>query len=429
MRAIFRFEGLCAAAATLGALAALGAAPLPKAWSHWRYSRAIALPAADATHLASVVVPPDAYARAQAGLGDLRVIDDAGAEVPYARYVRLGSTNSVSLPTTLRENSFSPGRYTQLVLNVGRQAPFHNAVRIETSQAEFIAWVQVEASDDARVWRIVQERAPIFRFQKQGHEGTQTVAYSENNALYLRVRILDGQKQFPVSGATILYQTSEPPERVPLEIGVASDAHPPTGRSGWIADFSAGFVPAAEVRFDVPGQTEFIRSVEISSSADQKEWSTFARGEIYRYRQSDKMQEQLAVPLPYEAPSSRYWRVEVVNGNDAPLEGATPHFFVTPRHIVFEQQPGRSYRLIYGQYRAEAPQYDLERRLNTKQEEAAVSGQAGAEEENSDYSDPRPWTEQHPVFLWIVLGIVVVLLSYSAIRSLRRSAPPPPPTD
>lgn len=418
---------ICLAAATLAALAMLGATPLPKAWSHWRYSRAIELPAADATRLASVVLPPDAHA--QAGLGDLRVIDDAGTEVPYARYVRLGSANSVSLPTTLRENSFSPGHYTQLILNVGRHVPFHNAVRLETSQAEFIAWVQVEASDDARVWRIVQERAPIFRFQTRGHEGTQTVAYSENNALYLRVRILDGEKQFPVSGATILYQTSEPPERVPLEISVVPDAHPPAGRSGWIADFGAGLGPVAEVRFDVPGQTEFIRSVEMSSSVDQKEWSTFARGEIYRYRQSDKMQEQLAVPLPYEAPSGRYWRVEIVNGNDAPLEGATPHFYTTPRHIVFEQQPGRSYRLIYGQYRAEAPQYDLERRLNTKQEEAAVAAQAGPEEENSDYSDPRPWTEQHTVFLWIVLGIVVVLLGYSAIRSLRRAAPPPNPSE
>jgi hypothetical protein len=292
---------------------------------------------------------------------------------------------------------------------------------------EFIAWVQVEASDDARVWRTVQERAPIFRFRKRSLEGTQTVPYSENNALHLRVRILDGQKQFPVSGATILYQTSEPPERVPLDIGLVPDAHPPAGRSGWIADFGAGPVPVAEVRFDVPGPAEFIRSVESSTSADQKEWSTFARGEIYRYRQAEKVTEQLAVSLPYEAPTGRYWRVEVVNGNDAPLEGAAPHFYMTPRHIVFEQQPGRSYRLIYGQYRAPAPQYDLERRVNTKQEEAAVAGQAGPEEEDSDYSDPRPWTEQHSIFLWIVLGIVVVLLGYSAIRSLRRSAPPPPP--
>lgn len=413
----------------LGALVALGATPLPRAWSHWRYSRAIELPQVDGTRLASVVVPPNAYAHCQPGLGDIRVIDDFGAEVPHAQFIRLGSANSVELPTTLRENSFSPSRYTQLVLNTGKQVPFHNAVRIQTNQADFIEWVQVEASDDARVWRVVQERAPIFRFQKQGHEGTQTVPYSENNAFYLRVRILDGEKQFPVTGASILYQTSEPPERVPLEIGLLPDASPPVGRSGWIADFGAGTIPVAEVRFDIPGPAEFIRAVELSASADKKEWSTFARGEIYRYRQSERVPEQLAISLPYEGPSGRYWRVEIVNGNDAPLEGVTPHFYSTPRHIVFEQQPGRSYRLVYGQYRAEAPQYDLERRLDAKQKEAAVAGQAGPEEENSDYSDPRPWTEQHNTFLWIVLGIVVVLLAYSAIRSLRRVAPPPNPSE
>jgi hypothetical protein len=420
-----RIERFFLAAATLGALAALGATSLPKAWTHWRYSRAIELPAADATRLASIVVPPDAYAHLQRGLGDVRVIDDAGAEVPYARFIRLGSKSAVSLPATLLENSFSAGHYTQLVLRIRRPAPFHNAVRIQTSQADYIEWVQVEASDDARIWRIVQERAPIFRFQKQGNEGTQTVPYSENNALYLRVRILDGEKQFPVTAATVLYQTSEPPERIPVEIGVVSDANPPAGRSSWIADFGAASIPVAEVRFEIPGKTEFIRAVQLSASNDRKEWSTFARGEIYRYHQAEKMQEHLAVSVPYAEPSGRYWRVEIVNGNDAPLEGATPHFYATPRHIIFEQQPGRSYRLIYGQYRAEAPQYDLERRLSTKREEAAVAGQTGPEEENADYSDPRPWTEQHAIFLWIVLGIVVVLLGYSAMRSLRRSAPPP----
>ena len=32
----------------------------------------------------------------------------------------------------------------------------------------------LRASDDAQVWRIVQGRAPIFRFRKDSREGTQT---------------------------------------------------------------------------------------------------------------------------------------------------------------------------------------------------------------------------------------------------------------
>ena len=84
------------------------------------------------------------------------------------------------------------------MVDLGAHAPFHNALRIETSSPDFIEWVQVEASDDGHVWRMVQERAPIFRFRKDNHQGTQVVHYSENNAQYLRVRILDGDAKFPV---------------------------------------------------------------------------------------------------------------------------------------------------------------------------------------------------------------------------------------
>ncbi len=66
--------------------------------------------------------------------------------------------------------------------------------------------------------------------------------------------------------------------------------------------------------------------------------------------------------------------MEIVNGNDAPLTGAAPQLYITPQHIVFEQQPGRHYSLIYGQERAEAAQYDFGRRVDAKQMTAAVPG-------------------------------------------------------
>ena len=155
-----------AAAILLAASLTLAATPLPRAWKNWRYSRAIELPATDSTQLAGIVVPQDAYLHAQTWLPDIRIIDESGDEVPFVRYAREGSTNSKTLPTELIENSFAPGRYTQVMLSVGTSAPFHNAVEIETAETDFIEWVSVEASDDAQVWRIVQDRAPIFQISE-----------------------------------------------------------------------------------------------------------------------------------------------------------------------------------------------------------------------------------------------------------------------
>ncbi len=414
---------LCIAGGTLLVLAAaLGAAPLPTAWMHWLYSRPIELPTADSARLAGLVLTQDVYLHAQPSLPDLRIIDDAGNEVPYARYAREGSASSRSLPTEILENSFAPGDYTQVVLSISATAPFHNAVEINTAQSDFIEWVSVEASDDAHEWRIVEDRAPIFRFRQQSREGTQTVHYSPNNARYLRIRVLDGEKKFPIYSAQVVYDTVEAPERAFLDESIIDDPTKGAGENAWRVDLGTQALGIQEVRFAV-NPAEFIRAVEISTSGDGTTWNPMAHGEIYRFLRGNTAEEHLRVDVPGDI-TARYWRITVENGNDAPLPGVIPSIYITPVHFVFEQQPGRSYRLIYGQSRATAPQYDLARRVSADQEDAAVMGQLGTEEETSNYADPRPWTEKNRYLMWIVMGIVVLLLGSSAIRSLRRNSTP-----
>lgn len=408
-------------------MVALGAESLPNAWKHWHYSREVKLPPTNAARLASVTLPQDLYLHAQPRLADIRVIDDFGTEVPYVTVVHEGSTNSLRIPTGLHENSFVPGRYTQLVLDAGENARFHNGVRIETSETDFIEWVHVDASDDAHVWRIVQERAPIFRFEKEGREGKQTVDYSENNARYLRVQILRGEKQFQVSGASLVYKAVGLPERAPIDAKIVSDPSAPAGSTAWRIDFGGSAPNPAEVRFAM-APSEFVRNVEISASDDGVDWEYAAQGEIYRFRQGDTIEEQLKVQISGDT-LHRYWRATIVNGNDAPLPDVVPTLYFTPRHIAFEQQPERGYRLLFGQSEAKEPQYDLSRRVNAKREEPSVAGELGPEEINVNYSDPRPWTEQHEAFLWLLLGLAMVVLAYSALRSLRRSASASTPSD
>jgi hypothetical protein len=219
-----------------------------------------------------------------------------------------------------------------------------------------------------------------------------------------------------------LHETTEPAERVPLEMALIADAKQPAGRSAWSAELG-GVVPlVTETRFDVSAPPEFIRSVEVSSSADGKDWDGVHNWEIYRYQNGDAQQQQLTVMVSGGWAQPRYLRVEIVNGNDAPLDAAAPKLYITPQHIVFEQQPGRSYRLIYGEERAKAAVYDLRRRINAAQMAAAAAGQLGPEEVNTNWVDPRPWTETHDIFLWLVLVVAVLLLGCAAVRSLLKSA-------
>jgi hypothetical protein len=407
------------AAGLVCSLGMLAASPLPTAWQHWKYSRSIELPPAEATRLVSIRVPQDVYAHAAPFLADVRVIDDAGAEVPYV--LRAQETRKEYAPpyaAAILENSFSPGHYTQIVLDLKKYDAFHSSLRIDTSQAEFMEWVEVAASDDARVWRVVQERAPIFRFPREGHAGTNVVTYSPNNARYLRLRILDGDRKFPVTTAAILATPAGKSERETLAIPFLPAKPAASGQSAWTVDLGSDNLPLREVRFQV-GPGEFVREVTLESSPDGTQWYWVGSGEIYRFAQGGRPCEQLSVTIG--GTPQRYLRVEIANGNDRPLNGVVPALYIAAQRITFQQKPGRSYRLLYGDSRANGPVYDLERRVSAQQVDAAMVAQAGPEEFNSDWADPRPWTETHKFVLWLAVALAVLLIGYTALQSLRRT--------
>ena len=92
---------------------------------------------------------------------------------------------------------------------------------------------------------------------------------------------------------------------------------------------------------------------------------------------------------------------------------------MTPWRVIFRQELGHSYRLLYGNSRARAPEYDLAKFTDRKALEAAAPGSLGPEELNAGYADPRPWSERHPQVLWLALGLAVVVLGALAVRALR----------
>jgi len=407
------------------ALVALGASAvstdLPSAWRSWGYSRAVESPRADALNY--VILDREIFSHSENQLADLRIIDDLGQELPFeVRSQITPPPQPVKLAAALRENSFVPGQFTQVVLDLGERASFHNTVRVQTTESDFINWVEVAASDDAHQWRIVNARAPISRFRRENLEGNQIVRYSENNARYLRVRIQESAHTFEVIGMEVLSSpaiaTESPAERSALLTALLlPDSNGASSQTQWTVDLGAAAIPIARFNFETT-QAEFYRAVRLLNSTDQKEWQSVGGGEIHRFVVNGRTEESLGVQC-YEMWGPRFWRVEVLNANDASLAEVRLSLTMPLRFVLFHPAQNRSYRLIYGNFRATSPQYDLARTLHIQANEVMAHLGLGAEETTSNYADPRPFTERHPNLLWIALGVAIVLLAYAALRALR----------
>ena len=180
--------------------------------------------------------------------------------------------------------------------------------------------------------------------------------------------------------------------------------------------------PVSEVRFEV-AEPEFYRAVRISTSDDAKQWRAAGSGDIYRVKLSqpassgDPLREKLRVAFPETR--ARFFRVEILDRNDAPLAGLSVRLFTIPRSVVFRAEPARNYRLLYGNHRASAPEYNMARIVDAKSLDAATPATLGAEEQNPSYEDPAPWSERNPAVLWVALGVAVLLLGVLALRALR----------
>jgi Protein of unknown function (DUF3999) len=411
----------------LAMLAALGAAAfaadLPSAWRSWRYSRAIESTRSGALNY--VTIDREAFAHSENRLADLRIVDDLGNEQPYELRNRLAPPpQPVNIPATLREDSFVRGQFTQVVVDLGARASFHSSLRVQTPESDFINWVEVAASDDAHLWRIVKPRAPISRFRRENLEGSQTIRYSENNARYLRLRIQEPSDQFPVTGVEVFASQGlekEEPSAAPLIAFLPPDSRAEPLQTQWTVDLGSAAIPVTELNFETD-QPEFYRAVRILTSTDEKEWQAAGGGEIYRYSVRGQTEESLRVRCS-EIWGSRFWRVEILNANDAALSSVRMSLAMSLRFVIFRPKENRIYRLLYGNDRASAPQYDFARTLHIQPNEEMLRLSLGLEEATANYADPRSFTERHPNLLWIALGLAIVLLGYAALRALRAPNP------
>ena len=396
-------------------------AQLEEAWAHWRYLRSIELAPVAESQLVRVDLPIELYGVTQSSLADLRVIRDDGSEVPFVLYARVGKEEREWRPAEIADLGFVPGAHTEIVIDVGSDHDAHNALEIQTGVNEFFVWVDVAGSDDAEHWRILNEKAPIYRYADT-REGNTVVTYPESETRWLRVRVLDSERRFAVYGCRVAYQLVELPELAGLPGTMRFDPAGAPQESRWQMDLGVENVPASSVRFEAV-QPEFHRTVQVHIRGEETDWEEVGRGDIYRYAappsEGDQPEMRTALQVRFAEARARYWRVSVLNRNDLPIAGLAFQLEGTPRHVVFRQEPGATYRLVYGHPRTAGPEYDLPRLIPREELEAALAVGLGDESVNTAYQSPEPWTERHPALLWLALVVAVAVLGMLTLRALR----------
>lgn len=320
--------------------------------SDWRNLQRLDL---DRPGLVRTRLPADTLGAARPALEDLRVLDPAGAEVPYAveivqpeaggwRTARATAVTLEAATTVLRVETGTPDAI--------------EAVRLETPAGDFIKALSIEGSEDGTRWQPVVRGAAVFR-QPNG-VACLTVDLPRRPWPWLRLT-LDDQRATPIPVSAVSIRATPPEaaeEPVPVTVAERLELAEETRL---VLRLPAANLQLANVRIDARDLI-FTRPVEVRCpvlTEDGVQERRLAGGTIHRVAiDPAPATSNLVVALEARCPSPELV-VVVRNLDSRPLEIAAVTVTRRPVWIAFEARQAGSYALLTGNRVCAAPRYDL----------------------------------------------------------------------
>jgi hypothetical protein len=369
----------------------------------------------------------DVYENARADLGDLRIRDDEGREVPYL-LARVGERPPEVARPAMRDASYVRGQKAMVTLDFGAPT-LKSHLALTLSGDDFRRRVSVEGRGRRDPeWVTIVDQAHVFAVPPPTEARYETIPLPENNHQLLRVTVFHGPDdpdRIRITDAWAGIEERRRPRETPIPAAMARADDARAGETVLTFDLGARHQPFRGVVLDVP-LPRFWRGVAVEARLDPPPgqagaplaWSHLGEGVLYRIESGGEVRESLRVDV---AGRHRVIRLRIRNRDDAPLPVAGATVMAAVERIAFEAAPGRRYRLSYGDPRRTSPSYDLARTAGdpalfaARARETALGPPVHAPADLAEV----PWTERNPALLWGGLVAVVLALGVLTRQALR----------
>jgi uncharacterized protein DUF3999 len=392
---------------------------------YFRYQRPVQMPAQQSGQ-ACVSIDPEIFTHAAPQLADLRLYAN-GAETPYIIRTSTSITGSEKIVPLLNtgvrngqtvfDAEMPEGRYSDLELTIGTH--------------DFIATVTVAGSDALSGGPQTRLRDfTIFDLTRQRLGRSTVLHLPESNMRFLHFRVAGPLKPEEVAGLSVGRMPS-----TPAGYRTAAESRQATQKDrNTVIEFNLpANVPVDRIVFEPNASPAvFSRDVTVNASANpqkpandhsQPPYAITSTGNLLRVhtREEGKRldEERLTIEAPreqFDTPSK--WTITIANGDDVPISLKTVRLEMLERNLCFDAAADAGYTLYYGDPALSAPQYDYARLFSPQPN--ALQASIAPEQMNAGYQDrpdDRPFTEKHPILLWVTLVAAIAVLWFIAYSS------------
>lgn len=412
-----------------------------KQWSKWRGVVAVVLalslshsfaqqwkaelPAVEKAGYHAILLSPEFVGRSESGVGDARLVDSSGREVPYLFGAALPRTVEVEWRDFRMVRNEVIGLRTVIELAKPIEQLSVDAIQLTIRSAGALKSVRVTGSDDGGQWYFVHDE-----FLALGHGANrltrveQTLEIPTSDYSYYRVTINDSLTE-PVQVLGARWQFRE---SISGTWTTADDIR-------WTATDSTGHtrirvrnpysIIVDRIQFAVADTGRFRRPCAI------EQFTEVVSGHGVKRRlwvQTDQLASFVLTSsrdASADLPGLLLDTFDIVidNGDDRPLQFTDIKFLQLQRTLIAELQPGMLYVLTTGDPKKSAPQYDIIHFKDKLPEPIATISHGplialAATPEMGPSIAPSRW--------WIWAGLVAVLgiVGFMAVRMLREPQQP-----
>ncbi|MDD5136536.1 MAG: DUF3999 family protein [Candidatus Omnitrophica bacterium] len=409
---------------------------------NWQFSKPVRI---QNVSKKAVAIPLDQeiYNSAKEDLSDLRVVDQGGAECPYAIVAQSERKTDEKIPLRIIANKMTQ---TESVITAELNEPLKpfNSLKVIPESNNFARKITVEGSNDNKKWQVIRKGITVYSFafqtthtyfEKRTNEiyrGYGFGRYSEENLFmyvpestfkFVRVTVPHDQDKEPVElkGLEIFKTVKTPAEEESFKGSIIKTEPGADPKSvDTIVDFGAVNTPLSRIEM-ATRESNFFRRVEIEGSNDMKTWKRAAGSVIFSISVDEEVEKNTTVDLG--AAKYRYIKIITFNGDNKPVKFVSVTGYGPKKFLVIIPAAGLQYRLLYGNPAAKAADYDLGNVVRGKAVQTFDAGSLGPElrnEKYEPYKEPRPWTEDKPYILWLAMGIIIVCLLFLGFQVIKK---------
>ena len=320
--------------------------------NEWRFSQTVDVPA---NGLIRINLPTETLDASRPDLGDVRILDSAGSEVPYLIDRPMPRHESALRSQELR-TALEPTA-TRITLTTGTKSLLKGVTFETPPGVEFIKAVQVEGSHDGQQWRQLTTGKPIFKMT--GGAKNLDVSFPAGVWEFLRLAIDNSRTAaVPFTGVQLrVAETKAPVEPLPVSIK-SRDESPGVTRLG--VDLGATNLTVGSLRIKTPDRL-FARLIAIAIpelTNDSIREQTLCTGSIYRVDLNGKIESYLEIPIDTQI-HGRELIVLIDNGDSPPLVIDAVDADRRVTQLIFLAREQGRYQLLSGNPQCSTPRYDL----------------------------------------------------------------------